>query len=137
MNTHSSLTRSSLLSTGAALAVAATTGLPAAGAEEISLVSSGKPSIVFCHGIWADGSCFSKVIALLQADGYECISAQYPLNTTADDIAIVKKTLGRVHSPSILVGHSYGGQVITGAGNDDRVKALVYICALGPDEGER
>jgi pimeloyl-ACP methyl ester carboxylesterase len=99
-------------------------------------VSNGKPSIVFCHGIWADGSCFSKVIGLLQADGYECISAQYPLNTTADDIAIVKKTLGRVHSPSILVGHSYGGQVITGAGNDDRVKALVYICALGPDEGE-
>jgi pimeloyl-ACP methyl ester carboxylesterase len=111
--------------------------VPAAKAGEVSNVStSGKPSIVFCHGIWADGSCFSKVIAPLQAAGYECISAQYPLNTTADDIAIVKKTLSRVSSPSILVGHSYGGQVITGAGTDDRVRGLVYICALGPDEGE-
>jgi pimeloyl-ACP methyl ester carboxylesterase len=98
--------------------------------------TSGKPSIVFCHGIWADSSCFGNVIASLQAAGYECISAQYPLNTTADDIAIVKKTLSRVSSPSILVGHSYGGHVITGAGTDDRVRGLVYICALGPDEGE-
>ena len=76
--------------------------------------SNGKPSIVFCHGIWADGSCFNKVIVPLQAAGYDCISAQYPLNTTADDIAIVKKTLSRIGSPAILVGHSYGGQVITG-----------------------
>jgi pimeloyl-ACP methyl ester carboxylesterase len=111
--------------------------IPAAKAREVSKVSSsGKPSIVFCHGIWADGSCFSKVIAPLQAAGYECISAQYPLNATGDDVAIVKKTLSRVSSPSILVGHSYGGQVITGAGTDDRVRGLVYICALGPDEGE-
>ena len=78
----------------------------------------------------------TKSFRPLQAAGYECISAQYPLNTTADDIAIVKKTLSRVSSPSILVGHSYGGQVITGAGTDDRVRGLVYICALGPDEGE-
>jgi pimeloyl-ACP methyl ester carboxylesterase len=98
--------------------------------------SSAKPSIVFCHGIWADGSCFNKLIPALQAAGHEVISAQYPLNSTADDIAIVKKTLSRVSSPAILVGHSYGGQVITGAGTDDRVRALVYICALGPDEGE-
>jgi pimeloyl-ACP methyl ester carboxylesterase len=98
--------------------------------------SNGKPSIVFCHGIWADGSCFGKVIAPLQAAGYEVISAQYPLNTVNDDIAVVKRTLGRVSSPAILVGHSYGGQVITGAGTDDRVGGLVYICALGPDEGE-
>src|SRR3974390_1897810 len=54
-----------------------------------------KPSIVFCHGIWADGSCFSKVIPALQADGHECIAAQYSLNTTADDVATVKRTLGR------------------------------------------
>src|SRR5215472_11454261 len=60
-----------------------------------------KPSIVFCHGIWADGSCFSKVMPALQADGYQCIAAQYSLNTTADDIATVKHTLGRVSSPAI------------------------------------
>src|SRR2546422_4789821 len=95
-----------------------------------------KPSIVFCHGLWADGSCFSKLIVPLQAEGYECIAAQYGLNTTAEDIALVKATLGRVSSPVILVGHSYGGSVITGAGTDDRVVGLVYICALAPDADE-
>ncbi len=98
--------------------------------------NTAKPSIVFCHGIWADGSCFNKVIPRLQAAGYECIAAQYALNTTDDDVATVKKTLGRVSSPAILVGHSYGGQVITAAGVDDRVCGLVYIAALGPDKGE-
>src|SRR5215831_20338218 len=89
--------------------------------NEESKMKGTKPSIVFCHGIWADGSCFSKVIPALQAEGYQCIAAQYSLNTTADDIASVKSTLGRVSSPAILVGHSYGGSVITGAGTDDRV----------------
>jgi len=95
-----------------------------------------KPSIVFCHGIWADGSCFSKVIPALQAEGHQCIAAQYSLNTTADDVATVKRTLGRVSSPAILVGHSYGGSVITGAGTDDRVAGLVYIAAFAPDADE-
>src|SRR3984885_9668200 len=133
MSTQSSLRRSTFLSTSAAVAVASAVGLRAAGAQEISQVSNGKPSIVFCHGIWADGSCFSKVIAPLQAAGYECIAAQYGLNTTAEDVALVKATIGRVSSPVILVGHSYGGTVITGAGTDDRVVGLVYICALAPD----
>jgi pimeloyl-ACP methyl ester carboxylesterase len=88
-----------------------------------------KPSIVFCHGLWADGSCFSKLIVPLQAEGYECIAAQYGLNSTAEDVALTKATIGRVSSPVILVGHSYGGSVITGAGTDDRVVGLVYICA--------
>jgi pimeloyl-ACP methyl ester carboxylesterase len=95
-----------------------------------------KPSIVFCHGLWADGSCFSKLIGPLQAEGYECIAAQYGLNTTAEDVALVKATIGRVGGPVILVGHSYGGTVITGAGTDDRVVGLVYICALAPDADE-
>ena len=98
--------------------------------------SQTKPSIVFCHGIWADGSCFSKVIPALQAEGHQCIAAQYALNTTADDVAMVKRTLGRVSSPAILVGHSYGGSVITGAGTDDRVAGLVYIAAFAPDADE-
>ena len=95
-----------------------------------------KPSIVFCHGLWADGSCFSKVIPALQAEGHQVIAAQYGLNTTADDVATVRSTLGRVSSPAILVGHSYGGSVITGAGTDDRVAGLVYIAALAPDADE-
>src|SRR5712691_8894664 len=95
-----------------------------------------KPSIVFCHGLWADGSCFSKLIGPLQAEGYECIAAQYGLNSTAEDVAVTKATIGRVSSPVILVGHSYGGSVITGAGTDDRVVGLVYICALAPDADE-
>ena len=90
-----------------------------------------KPSIVFCHGIWADGSCFNKLIPPLQAEGYEVISAQYGLDTNEADVAATLRTLGRVHSPAILVGHSYGA-----AGIDDRVAGLVYICALGPDETE-
>ena len=95
-----------------------------------------KPSIVFCHGIWADGSCFNKVIPTLQADGHQVIAAQYGLDTLAGDVATVKRTLGRVSSPAILVGHSYGGSVITAAGTDDRVAGLVYIAALAPDADE-
>src|SRR5579864_5806420 len=95
-----------------------------------------KTSIVFCHGLWADGSCFNKLIVPLQQEGCECIAAQYSLNTTAEDVALVKATMGRVSSPVILVGHSYGGSVITGAGTDDRVVGLVYICALAPDADE-
>src|SRR5262245_48373416 len=96
----------------------------------------GKPSIVFAHGLWADGSCFSKVIELLVADGYEVISTQNHLNTVADDAAAVRTSLGRAKGPVVLVGHSYGGTVITAAGVDDRVKALVYICALAPEDGD-
>ena len=84
-----------------------------------------KPSIVFCHRIWADGSCFGKVIPALEAEGYEVIAAQYGLDTPEGDVATVKRTLGRVKSPAILVGHSYGRSVITAAGTDDRVAGLV------------
>src|SRR5260370_28325432 len=95
-----------------------------------------KPSIVFAHGIWADGSCFSKVIPPLRAEGYEVMSAQYGLDSNVEDVAATRRTLGRVHSPAILVGHSYGGAVITAPGTHDRVAGLVYICALGPHETE-
>jgi pimeloyl-ACP methyl ester carboxylesterase len=95
-----------------------------------------KPSIVFAHGIWADGSSFSKVIRPLLAEGYEVIAAQYGLDKLENDVAAVVRTLGQVSSPAILVGHSYGGSVITAAGTDDRVAGLVYIAALAPDETE-
>jgi pimeloyl-ACP methyl ester carboxylesterase len=104
--------------------------------EEESKMKGTKLSIVFCHGLWADGSCFSKVMPALQADGHEVIAVQYALNTTADDVTSVRSALGRVSSPAILVGHSYGGSVITGAGTDDRVAGLVYIAALAPDADE-
>ena len=95
-----------------------------------------KPSIVFAHGLWADGSCFSKVIPTLQAEGHEVVSAQNSLDTLKGDVAAVTRALGRVSSPAILVGHSYGGTVITAAGTDDRVAGLVYIAALAPDDDE-
>jgi pimeloyl-ACP methyl ester carboxylesterase len=95
-----------------------------------------KASIVFAHGLWADGSCFRKVIPALQADGHQVVSAQNSLDTLEGDVAAVTRALGRVASPAILVGHSYGGTVITAAGTDDRVAGLVYIAALAPDEDE-
>src|SRR5215831_5683611 len=75
-----------------------------------------KPSIVFVHGLWADGSCFSKLIPPLQNEGFEVIASQHGLDSHASDVECVKRTLGRVSNPAILVGHSYGGSVITAAG---------------------
>lgn len=95
-----------------------------------------KPSIVFCHGIWADGSCFNKLIPPLLNEGHEVVACQYGLDSAQGDVDAVIRTLGRVSSPSILVGHSYGGSVITAAGTDNRVAGLVYLAALAPDETE-
>ncbi|MBV9442789.1 MAG: alpha/beta hydrolase [Acidobacteriaceae bacterium] len=95
-----------------------------------------KPSIVFVHGLWADGSCFHKLIPTLLAEGHEVIASQHGLDSHAEDVANVKRTLKRVSSPAVLVGHSYGGSVITAAGTDPRVAALVYIAAFAPDANE-
>ena len=95
-----------------------------------------KATIVFCHGIWADGSCFNKVIPALQADGHEVMSVQYGLCSYADDVKTIKRTINRVSGPVLLVGHSYGGSTITAAGVDERVVGLVYIAAVAPDAGE-
>jgi pimeloyl-ACP methyl ester carboxylesterase len=95
-----------------------------------------KPSIVFSHGIWADGSCFQKLIPTLRAEGHQVMAAQYGLDTLKGDVAATIRSFGRVSGPIVLVGHSYGGTVITHAGIDSRVTALVYIAALGPDETE-
>ena len=73
---------------------------------------------MFAHGLWADGSCFSKLIPTLQAEGHEVMAAQHGLDSLASDVAAVKACLGRVSSPAILVGHSYGGTLITHAGTD-------------------
>jgi pimeloyl-ACP methyl ester carboxylesterase len=95
-----------------------------------------KPSIVFAHGLWADGSCFGKLIPKLQAEGFEVMASQHGLDSLATDVAAVKACLARVGSPAILVGHSYGGTLITHAGTDPRVAGLVYISALAPDADE-
>src|SRR5277367_4768758 len=95
-----------------------------------------KPSIVFSHGIWADGSSFQKLIPALRSEGHQVIAAQYGLDTVKGDVDATVRSFGRVNGPIVLVGHSYGGTVITHAGTDKRVAALVYIAALGPDETE-
>jgi pimeloyl-ACP methyl ester carboxylesterase len=95
-----------------------------------------KPSIVFAHGLWADGSCFQKLIPTLQSDGHEVMCSQHGLDSLKGDVECVTRCFGRVSGPVVLVGHSYGGTLITHAGTDDRVAALVYIAALAPDETE-
>jgi pimeloyl-ACP methyl ester carboxylesterase len=97
---------------------------------------SKKPGIVFAHGLWADGSCFQKLIPALQAEGHEVMCSQHGLDSLKSDVECVTRCFGRVSGPVVLVGHSYGGTLITHAGTDDRVAALVYICALAPDETE-
>jgi pimeloyl-ACP methyl ester carboxylesterase len=93
-------------------------------------------TVVLVHGFWADGSCYSEVIPTLLAEGYEVIAVQNPLTSLADDVAATKRVLDRIEGQCILVGHSWGGFVITEAGNDERVSGLVYIAALAPDAGE-
>ncbi len=94
-------------------------------------------NVLLVHGAWADGSCWAKVIPLLQAKGLRVTAAQIPLTSLEDDVAVTRRLLDTISGPTILVGHSYGGAVITGAGADaPNVKGLVYITAFGLDEGE-
>jgi pimeloyl-ACP methyl ester carboxylesterase len=96
-----------------------------------------RPNIVLVHGAWADGSSFSAVIERLQADGYRVTAPQFPESSLADDVARLREVLARQDGPTIVVGHSYGGQIITALGPDaPNVVALVYIAAFGLDEGE-
>ena len=102
------------------------------GSEVLSL-----PNVVLVHGAWADGSSWSKVIPLLQEKGYNVTAVQIPLTSLADDVAVTGRVLSMQKGPTILVGHSYGGAVITVAGaNASNVVGLVYISAYAPDAGE-
>src|SRR6478609_4396571 len=95
------------------------------------------PHIVLVHGAWADGSCWSSVIGRLHAKGYGVTAPQLPETSLAADVARVRQVLVRQSGPTVVVGHSYGGQVITALGEDaPHVVALVYIAAFGLDEGE-
>lgn len=115
------------------LAAAAATAMMFAGAAH-----AGPPvkNIVLVHGAFADGSSWGKVIPLLQAKGFNVTAVQHPMNTLADDVAAVKRALAVQDGPVILAGHSWGGAVITEAGNDPKVVGLVYVSAFGPDVGE-
>ena len=94
-------------------------------------------NIVLVHGAWADGSGWSKVIPILTAAGHKVIAVQLPLHSLADDVATVKRAIDLVGKPVTLVGHSYGGEVITNAAyNNPNVTGLVYIAAFAPDEGQ-
>jgi pimeloyl-ACP methyl ester carboxylesterase len=96
-----------------------------------------RPNVVLVHGAWADGSSWSAVIEHLQADGYHVIAPQFPLTSIADDVARLRQVLDFQDGPTIVAGHSYGGQIMTSLGTDaPNVAGLVYIAAFGIDEGE-
>jgi pimeloyl-ACP methyl ester carboxylesterase len=96
-----------------------------------------QPNIVLVHGAWADGTSWSAVIERLQADGYNVTAPQFPETSLADDVARLRQVLNRQDGPTLLAGHSYGGQIMTSLGTDaPNVVGLVYIAAFGLDEGE-
>ena len=95
------------------------------------------PNIVLVHGAWADGSSWSAVIERLQADGYHVTAPQFPMSALADDVARLRQVLTLQDGPTVVVGHSYGGQIMTALGTDaPNVVGLVYIAAFGIDQGE-
>jgi pimeloyl-ACP methyl ester carboxylesterase len=96
-----------------------------------------RPNIILVHGAWADGSCWSGVIERLQADGYHVTAPQFPLTALADDVARLRHVLELQVGPTIVAGHSYGGQIVTAVGTDaPNAVGLVYIAAFALDEGE-
>jgi pimeloyl-ACP methyl ester carboxylesterase len=121
-----------------ALLVAPTIALAQATKKPAPKPSGGQtqPSIVLVHGAWADGSSWDKVVPLLEAKGYNVVAVHLPLTSTADDVAATTRAIEKMPGDVVLVGHSYGGFVITKAGNHDKVKSLVYVDAFGLDEGE-
>jgi pimeloyl-ACP methyl ester carboxylesterase len=96
----------------------------------------GIKNIVLVHGAWADGSSWSKVLPLLQAKGLHAVAVQNPLSSIADDVASTNRLINAQDGPVLLVGHSYGGAVITEAGNNPKVVGMVYVAAFAPEEGE-
>jgi pimeloyl-ACP methyl ester carboxylesterase len=98
-------------------------------------MSSNDVNVVVVHGAWADGSSWAKVIGFLATEGIKVLAAPLPLTSFSDDVAALERTLARPTGPVVLAGHAYGGAVI-GAARSEKVRALVYVAALAPDEGE-
>src|ERR1700733_3623132 len=96
----------------------------------------GVKTVLLIHGAWADGSSWSKLIPLLEAKGLRVVAVQIPLTSFADDVAATQRAIALADGPVLLVGHSYGGAIITEAGNDPKVAGLVYVSAVAPDKGE-
>ena len=99
-------------------------------------VSKGVKNLVLVHGAFADGSSWERVIPVLHAKGYNVIAVQNPLTSLEDDVAATRRAIALMDGPVLLVAHSYGGMVITEAGNDPKVAGLLYVCALVPNEGQ-
>src|SRR5258707_12552270 len=93
-------------------------------------------NIVLVHGAFADGTSWSKISALLEAEGYSVVAGQNPLTSLADDVAATKRIIALQDGPVLLVGHSWGGAVITQAGDDPKVAGLVYVAAYAPEVGQ-
>jgi pimeloyl-ACP methyl ester carboxylesterase len=93
-------------------------------------------TVLLVHGAWADGSSWSKVVPLLEAKGLNVVAVQIPLTSFSDDVSATQRAIDLEQGPVLLVGHSYGGAVITEAGNDPKVAGLVYVSAVAPDQGE-
>lgn len=102
----------------------------------MSASSASKPTVVLVHGGFVDGAGWEGVYKILRKDGYEVSIVQNPTTSLADDVAATKLAISLVDGPVVLVGHSYGGVVITESGNDPKVAGLVYITAFAPDAGE-
>src|SRR5262249_26143157 len=98
--------------------------------------TQGVRNIVIVHGAWADGSSWSKVIPRLQARGLHVVAVQNPLTSLSDDVAATRRAIALQDGPVLLVGHSYGGAVISEAGDDPKVVGLVYVAAFAPSDGE-
>lgn len=107
-----------------------------AGAQPAKAPAPRARNVVLVHGAFADGSSWAGVIGVLQGMGLHATAVQNPLTTLADDVAATRRALALQDGPTVLVGHSYGGVVISEAGNDPKVSALVYVAALAPDAGE-
>jgi len=99
-------------------------------------ITKGVKNIVLVHGAFADGSSWSRIIPILTAKGYHVIAVQNPLTSLEDDVAATKRAIALMDGPVLLVGHSYGGMVVTEAGNDPKVAGLVYVCSLVPNDGQ-
>ena len=124
------LTRLAIL--GSLLVVGSPTSVSAQTAASTHLIKN----ILLVHGAWADGSSWSKVIPRLAEAGFNVVAVQIPLTSLADDVATTERAIALANGPVLLVGHSYGGAVITEAGNDPKVVGLVFVSAFAPDIGE-
>jgi pimeloyl-ACP methyl ester carboxylesterase len=118
------------------LAAGATAGLLAAARSMAAVPGSTARNIVFVHGLFADGSCWLDVIARLQAHGFNTVSVQNPLTSFEDAVASARRALDRMDGPTVFVGHSFSGMILTEAGVHPNVSALVYVAARAPDAGE-